>query len=331
VIRADGLLLMAGAPLPPDGTLTARFSDGRELPAEQLASDVPTALTLLRVRAANLVPLVLRPDTRPAPKVPAAPRPAGDEPAAPPDPPRKESETPVAAPTVEAPAASAPAPLRYPPLGLRIAMVTSDDAVAFGVVRGHGRYGRLFDAQAREAVPTTGLLGAAIAAVDEDVGAPFLDDQGRLVGLLVGRKAVIAPERGEEAARVGLRLRPEPREAVAVPASVIGLVWPLLERYRRVPRAGLGVRTLTMDDVLRAQLDLEGGGHVIREIDADSPAARHGLEQHDIIVEVDGRRIEPGVSLQDVLLPYRPGDSVKLGIYRAGERITVPLRLAELR
>jgi S1-C subfamily serine protease len=341
VIRADGMLLMAGAPFAGPGSLTAVLSDGRELPAELLAADTQTALTLLRVRAAHLRPLVLRTEPEPkaaaklvpkaAPKADAwdAPKAAGK-----PDATKNGAAKGAAKGAGTAPEPARPtlvAPLSYPPLGLPVVMVTSDGSVALGAVRAQRRQGTLVDPATRQALLTTGLIGAALAVVDEDVGAPFLDEDGQLVGLMVGRKSVVAPERGEEAAGVGLRLRPTPREAVAVPASVIRLVWPLLERFRRVPRAALGVRTLAMDDVLRAQLDLDTGGHVVQTVTPGGPAARAGLELHDVIVGIDGRPVEPGASLHDCLLPYRPGAAVKLDIYRAGERVSAELRLQELR
>lgn len=336
VVRADGLLLMAGPPIAGRGTLRAKLADGRELDAEVLASDVQTALSLLRIRAANLPALTLREE-------PARRAVAAD--AQKPDPKRaipKEPAPKKAVPTKGAEKGKADVPLkakgakrapelRFPAIGLRLVMVTSDGSVAVGPVRRHRRYGKLVDPVTRHPVKTTGLVGVTLSAVDQDAGAPLLDAQGRLAGLLVGRKATIAPEKGEAAAAVGLRLRPEPTEAVAVPASVIRLVWPLLERFRRIPRAGLGVRTLEMDDALRAQLDLKTGGHVVRVIEPGSAAARAGLQLHDVIVGVNGRRIEPGTSFHDVLLPYRPGTSVKLGVYRTGDSITLDVKLERLR
>lgn len=86
-----------------------------------------------------------------------------------------------------------------------------------------------------------------------------------------------------------------------------------------------------MDDVLRAQLSLETGGHVVQTVTPGGPAARARLELHDVIVGLDGRSIEPGATLHDCLLPYRPGASVKLDIFRAGDRVSAEVRLEELR
>ncbi len=341
VVRADGLLLMAGPPIAGRGTLHAKLADGRELEAEVLASDLQTALSLLRIRAANLPVLTLREDPARRPVAvasakpdlsPAIPKQPVPKKAAPPKGVEKgKADVPLKAQGAKRAPGPSPRELGFPAIGLRLVMVTSDGSVAVGPVRRHRRYGKLVDPATRHPVKTTGLVGVTIAAVDQDAGAPLLDAQGRLAGLLVGRKATMAPEKGEAAAAVGLRLRPEPTEAVAVPASVIRLVWPLLERFRSIPRAGLGVRTLEMDDALRAQLDLETGGHVVRVIEPGSAAARAGLQLHDVIVGVNGRRIEPGTSFHDVLLPYRPGTAVKLGVFRTGDSITLDVKLERLR
>lgn len=289
VVRRDGLLVMAGPPPGADGTLTVHLQDGQELRAELLAADAETALSLLQVPTTGLTPCTL----------------------------------------ASTPGGAQGAPLQPPPVGQRVVMVTGDGSVAVGVVRSHGRHGTLFDSITRRRVLTTGLFGAALAAVDVDEGAPLLDPQGHVCGLLVGRRAAVAPEAGASAARRGLKLRPEPVEAVAVPASVVELVWPLLEQYRRVPRAGLGVVTEPADAALRAHLGLSSGGHVIKRLLAGGSAEEAGLARFDVIVSLDGRPTPPGTTLHDVLLPFRPRSRVRLGYIRGGKRRELELVLGE--
>jgi len=305
VIRADGLLLMAGPPPSRRGTLTVRFMDESEVRGRIIASDAETALTLLRVSRTKLAPLELRVEAR-------KPAPPDDDPAR------------------VAPLAPERSPLpALPPLGLRVVMATGDGAVAMGPLRAHGRHGTVTDPDTRRKVRTTGLLGATLAAVDADVGSPFLDEAGRVVGLLVGRRAEIAPGDAAAAARAGLRQRPTAVEAVAVPARVVGLVWPLLEKHHRVPRAALGVTTIPMGSVLAGHLRLGGGGHVIRRLATAGTAERHGLRLHDVIVAVDGTAIRRGTSLHDVLLPFRPGARVRIEVIREGKNMGFPVLMGE--
>ena len=46
------------------------------------------------------------------------------------------------------------------------------------------------------------------------------------------------------------------------------------------------------DDALRSQLRLaQGEGLVVTEVVADSPAAKAGLKQHDVLTQLDGKRL----------------------------------------
>ncbi len=296
VVRRDGLLLMAGLPPSRRGSFTAVLPDGRELAARIVGSDAGTALTLLRVTTSGLTPL----------------------PGAAPTPPPADDEVPAARPS-----------LALPPLGQRLVMVTGDGAVAVGPVRAHGRHGRYVDPSRRAHRRTTGLVGVALAAVDADAGAPLLDPEGRLAGLVVGRKDSLAG--AEAAAARGLAARPRAVEILAVPAAVVRMVWPLLERHGRLPRAGLGLESREADEALRQHLGLRAGGHVILRVTPGGAAERQGLRRHDVLVGVDDARIPPGTPLHDVLLPFRPGDRVKLQLIRGGERLTVAVRLEERR
>lgn len=294
VVRRDGLLLMAGLPPTRRGSFTALLHDGRELRARVVASDMETALTLLRVPTTGLVPVA------------GATAPRGTPPA-PPAPPTPPALTP-------------------PRLGARLLMVTGDGAVAAGPVRAYGRHGRWVDPVARERRRTTGLVGVALAAVDADVGAPLLDAAGRLAGLVVGRKDSVETA-GRARVPRGVAARPTPVEVVAVPGAVVRMVWPLLERHGHLPRAGLGVDTQAADEPLRQHLGLTTGGHVIRRVVPDGTAARQGLRVHDVIVSLEGRTTPPGTTLHDVLLPFRPGARVRAVVIRGGKRLELPLVL----
>ncbi|MDA1195439.1 MAG: PDZ domain-containing protein, partial [Planctomycetota bacterium] len=125
----------------------------------------------------------------------------------------------------------------------------------------------------------------------------------------------------------GLSLRPSPTEVLAVPADVVRLVWPLLERDGRVLRGHLGIETRDADAALRGHLGLETGGHVIEALVPEGPGARQGLVRHDVIVAVGGVPVEPGRPLHEALLPFRPGTRVTLGLVRAGKRLEVEVVL----
>jgi serine protease Do len=70
-------------------------------------------------------------------------------------------------------------------------------------------------------------------------------------------------------------------------------------------------------------------GIIVREVDANGPAAKAGIRQGDIIVAVDGRRVNNWNDFIRELFAKRPGDRVRVEVARNGDRRTVEMTLAE--
>ena len=301
VVDPDGFLLLAGPGPSPAGTLAATLEDGRSMPAEVWARDPETCLTMLRVPVPSLPALEIRGASRPPPDAAAG---------APSDPP------PGQAPP--APAASAPSlPERLPP-GFPFVMVTAEGAIARGALRASHRHRLVDDPVRAGSVDVTCLDEAALHVVPTDLGAPWLDAEGRLVGLLVG--AEIRPPAPPGTTDDELRIRPEVVAAFAVPADVLRVVVPLLKGRREVPRAALGVFVRRLSDAVCQHVCPEGGGgFLVVDLDPDGPAARAEILPRDLLVRVDGRPLARDADLADVLLPHRPGDRIRVGLLRRGE------------
>jgi S1-C subfamily serine protease len=124
-----------------------------------------------------------------------------------------------------------------------------------------------------------------------------------------------------------LTLLPEPTATLAIPVSVVRVVLPLLMRYRKVPRARLGIGTLPASPSLRAQFLDGAGGHAVHELEAGGPAERHGLKLYDVIYAIEGLPLRSSSPIRDALLPFRPGRTVKLSVLRLGKRIEVEVSL----
>jgi hypothetical protein len=84
--------------------------------------------------------------------------------------------------------------------------------------------------------------------------------------------------------------------------------------------AYLGVCGDEASEALCAHLNLEGG-LLLRTVKPASPAGLAGLEQLDIIVSFDDKRLNDQDSLRKVITSYNPGDEVTLKIIRRGETI----------
>jgi len=70
-------------------------------------------------------------------------------------------------------------------------------------------------------------------------------------------------------------------------------------------------------------------GVIVRDVDANGPAARAGIQQGDIIVAVDGRRVNNWNDFIRELFTKKPGDRVQVEVARNGDRRTVEMTLTE--
>ncbi len=89
----------------------------------------------------------------------------------------------------------------------------------------------------------------------------------------------------------------------------------------------LGVQFEPVPEILAVHLKLEEGrGAVIIDVFEDSSAARGGLKNHDVVVAIDGEKIERGDVAAGVAGKFE-GDSVELEVIQRGERkeLTVTL------
>jgi putative serine protease PepD len=52
---------------------------------------------------------------------------------------------------------------------------------------------------------------------------------------------------------------------------------------------------------------------------AGGPAAKAGLQQGDVITEIDGQTATSNIQLQELTLTKKPGDTVAIGFVRDGK------------
>jgi serine protease Do len=96
----------------------------------------------------------------------------------------------------------------------------------------------------------------------------------------------------------------------------------------------LGVETgeVTSDLVKELKLPAERGV-VVRDVTEDSPAAKAGLKENDVITEVNGQRVEGTAQFRRLIHEIPAGRTIPLGIWRDGrsQSINVTLAKAEAR
>lgn len=156
-------------------------------------------------------------------------------------------------------------------------------------------------------------------------GGPLLDSHGRVIGI---NSQIISPSGGS----AGL--------GFAIPVNIAKRIVPQLVSFGSVRRPKLGISTRDVA-MLRNQIDLPvADGVVIWEVAEGGAAAIAGLqgltqtengdvELGDIIVGIDGDKVQNSDDLSRILDKHQLGDTVRVEIMRRGRRMTVPVRLTE--
>jgi serine protease Do len=148
-------------------------------------------------------------------------------------------------------------------------------------------------------------------------GGALIDERGNLIGI---NTAILSGGGGGNEG-VGF----------AIPVDMARNVMDQILKYGKVTRAWLGVviQPVTQDVAKAFQLP-ETYGALVGDISKDSPAAKSGLERGDIILDVDGQKVEDSRALQLKIGSMRPGATVKLTVFRNGATREIPVTLGEL-
>ena len=146
-------------------------------------------------------------------------------------------------------------------------------------------------------------------------GGPLLNLRGEVIGI---NTAIVS----DRPSNLGI--------GFAVPINTVRELLPQL-RTGRVTRGLIGVSILpvTNDDYEEFGLT-ERMGAIVSTIAAGGPADDSDLELGDVIVSFDGERVADVEDLQQKVVETRPGSLIELGVYRGGERTTVPVTIGEL-
>jgi S1-C subfamily serine protease len=89
---------------------------------------------------------------------------------------------------------------------------------------------------------------------------------------------------------------------------------------KHAPRASLGI---AVDPAASA----DEGGLVVREVIPDSPAAKAGMRQGDVITKVGKRQVQDFDALLNFLATHKPGDKVSFHVKRDGKEQDVTVTL----
>lgn len=85
---------------------------------------------------------------------------------------------------------------------------------------------------------------------------------------------------------------------------------------------GIDVHDVARDQVATLRLKNTHGAEIVR-VDHDGPAGKMGLHVHDVVLEMNGVRVDGEARLRKMLKSTQPGTSVRLSISREGQPLTL--------
>ena len=198
-----------------------------------------------------------------------------------------------------------------------------DQTVTAGIISAIGRPLQLLSQGLLQDPATADMAGYAIenfvqtdAAINPgNSGGPLVDMQGRVIGI---NSAIASP--------TGYFLG----YGFAVPSNLVQGVIDDLVEFGEVRRAQLGINvsTVTPEDAEFFELG-EVRGVLVQSAREGGPAAEAGIEQGDVILALDGERVDRAGDLQQEVAERSPGDEVSVTLVRDGERREVEVELGE--
>jgi serine protease Do len=136
-------------------------------------------------------------------------------------------------------------------------------------------------------------------------GGPAFNIDGEVIGV---NSAIYSPNGGS----VGI--------GFAIPASTAKTVIAALREDGKVERGWLGVQIQEVTPEIASGLGLEAAkGALVAAVNPDSPAAKAGLKQGDVILSVDGRSVDRLRDLTFHVAGRKAGDKVTMSVWRDGK------------
>ncbi|MCL5959497.1 MAG: PDZ domain-containing protein [Chloroflexi bacterium] len=150
-------------------------------------------------------------------------------------------------------------------------------------------------------------------------GGPLVNLAGQVIGIntLVAGQA----EPGVQAQGIGF----------AVAIATAKPIADQLVSAGRVVHPFLGVSYVPLTPAIAARLSIpQSTGALVRRVVAGSPAASAGLQNGDVIAEIDGKALNGESALAEAINAHQVGDTISLTILRDGQQSSVQVTLGEM-
>ena len=207
-----------------------------------------------------------------------------------------------------------PANIPFVKLGDSDAMRVGDWVVAIGNPFGLASSvsAGILSAKAREigATQYDDFLQTDAAINPGNSGGPLFNLKGEVIGM---NTAIVSGGAG-----IGF----------AVPSNLAKALIPQLEKNGSVTRGYIGVKLQNLTPELAKALNVpQTSGALINEVTKNSPGDKAGLKADDVVVSLDGKKVESSSALSRTVALRPPNSSVNLGVIRNGKPQDVKVTL----
>lgn len=190
------------------------------------------------------------------------------------------------------------------------------NTVTAGIISGTGRSVTASDGTGRQSETLSDMIQTDAAINSGNSGGPLVNAAGEVIGINTATST--------SAENMGF----------AIPiSSAKGMLNQLIENGK-AERTYLGVYTveITPEAAKAYNLPVNSGAYIYSSsaytaVTKDSPAAKAGLKDKDIITSVNGAKVGSDGSLSSLIGEYKPGDTVQLAVIREGNEIAVNVTL----
>lgn len=189
------------------------------------------------------------------------------------------------------------------------------NTVTEGIISGTGRTINASDSNGQNVERLTDMIQTDAAINAGNSGGPLVNAAGQVIGI-------------NTAVGSGNNL------GFAIPISSIKGLLKTIISTGKLQRSYIGVyyESLTPQTAKQYNLEVNAGAYVHNSngsaVIADSPAAKAGLKDGDVIIRINGAKVGSAGSLGTLIGEYSPGDKISITIIRDKEEKTLELTLA---
>jgi serine protease Do len=148
-------------------------------------------------------------------------------------------------------------------------------------------------------------------------GGPLINMKGKVIGI---NALIVSGSQGSE----GL--------GFAIPSNMARNISDSLVKYGKVVRGYLGVniQEVTPDMAKSLKLPKNFKGIIVADVVQDGPAVKGGIEQGDIITDINGSRVETVTQFRNLIAQTPPGTQIRIALLRNKKEMTLNVRVGEL-